>query len=75
MKKKFLKVLVICLLIFIIIDNGLYILFDFEFIDTLFKQLGVKSVITMILRWIIIILAVAFEIFIGKYDEDKHKYK
>lgn len=75
MKKKFLKVLVICLLIFIIIDNGLYILFDFEFIDTLFKQLGVKSVITMILRWIITILAVAFEIFIGKYDEDKRKYK
>lgn len=63
--KKFLKILAICLCLFLIIDSGLYILFDFECIGTLFNLLGVKSVISVVLRWIIIVVAVAL---IVKYD-------
>ncbi|MBN6048986.1 hypothetical protein JY231_03530 [Lactobacillus helveticus] len=73
-RKKSLKVLVTCLAIFGIIDGGLYILFDFECIDALLKLLGVKSVISITLRWIIGVLAIAANIFIGKYDEDQRKY-
>ena len=60
MKKKFFKVLAICLCLFSIIDSGLYILYDFECINVLLKLLGVKSVISVILRWIIIVVAVVF---------------
>ncbi len=59
MKKIFLKVLAICLYLFLIIDSGLYILYDFKGIDALLKLLGVKSVVSVILRWIIIVLTVA----------------
>lgn len=65
MKKKFFKVLAICLCLFSIIDSGLYILYDFECINALLKLLGVKSVISVILRWIIIVVAVVFTV---KYD-------
>lgn len=65
MKKTFLKVLLICLIIFLIIDSGLYILFDFECIDALLKLLGVKSFISIILRGILIVMAV---VFIVKHD-------
>ena len=65
MKKEFFKVLAICLCLFSIIDSGLYILYDFECINVLLKLLGVKSVISVILRWIIIVVAVVFTV---KYD-------
>lgn len=65
MKKIFLKVLAICVWIFLVIDSGLYISFGFECISALLKLLGVKSVISVILRGIIITVAV---ILIVKYD-------
>ncbi|MCT2879135.1 hypothetical protein EFR42_05555 [Lactobacillus delbrueckii] len=63
--KKIVKVLAICLCLFLIIDSGLYILFDFECIGALIKLLGVKPVISVILRWIIIVVAI---LLIVKYD-------
>lgn len=63
--KKILKLLAICLCLFLIIDSGLYILFDFECIGALIKLLGVKSVISVILRWIIIVVAI---LLIVKFD-------
>lgn len=79
MKKNFLKVLAICLGLFLIIDSGLYIFCGFECIDALLKLLGVKSVISVILRWIILVVAIAL---ILKYNtifdylfksKDRHK--
>lgn len=55
---KILKILAICLYLFLLIDSVLYILFGFECIDTLLKLLGTKSVTTVILRWIIVIVAI-----------------
>lgn len=72
MIKKRVKVLVY---LFIVIDGGLYILFDFECIDALLKLLGVKSAISIILRWIIIVLAITLEIFINRFDEDQRKHE
>lgn len=83
-EKKFLKVSVICLFLFLTIDCGLYIFYDFECIDALLKLLGVNSVISVILRLIIIVVAIAIKIFIDKYDanfdysfrsKDRRKYK
>lgn len=63
--EKILKALAVCLCLFLIIDSGLYILFDFECIGALIKLLGVKPVISVILRWIIIVVAI---LLIVKYD-------
>lgn len=72
MIKKRVKALVY---LFIVIDGGLYILFDFECIDALLKLLGIKSAISIILRLIIIVLAIALEIFMNRYGEDQRKYE
>lgn len=63
--KKILKVLAICLCLFLIIDSGLYILFDFECIGALIKLLGEKNIISVLLRWIMFVVAI---VLIVKYD-------
>ncbi len=75
MKQKFLKIFVICFSIFAIIDSGLYIFGDFECIRALLELIGDKSVISVILRWIIIIAAIAVSIFIRRYYESEQKSK
>lgn len=58
MKQKILKLFAICLLLFLLIDSVLYIFFDFECINALFKLVDDRSVISVILRWVIIVVAV-----------------
>lgn len=77
MKRKLLKALVICWILFLLIDSGLYIFGNFECIDALFKLLGDKP----ILRWIIIAVSVALLVkFDAIFDyafgsSDRRKYK
>ncbi|GAA0190248.1 hypothetical protein GCM10008918_11040 [Lactobacillus kefiranofaciens subsp. kefiranofaciens] len=66
--KKFLKVLVSCLVIFYVIDSCLYIFFDFRCIDAVLKLLGIKNGLNGIPKWISIIVCIAVLILIVKYD-------
>lgn len=84
MRRKFLKILAICLSILMVIDSALYIFFDFECIDALLKLIGTKSLISIIFRWIIIGVALAACIFVIKFNKtdgysiknpDPRKYK
>ncbi|GHW00683.1 hypothetical protein lacNasYZ03_03700 [Lactobacillus nasalidis] len=59
------KILAICLCLFLIIDGGLYILYDFDSIGALLKLLGIKSAISVSLRWILIMAAVALRVKYG----------
>lgn len=75
MKQKFLKIFVICFSIFAIIDSGLYIFVNFECIRALLELIGDKSIISVILRWIVIIAAIAASIFIKNYYENEQNSK
>lgn len=82
MKKKILKVLFICLMLFLAIDSFIWIAFGFHSVDALLKLFGITAGINGVSKWIIIIVGIAMLIFVIKYDaifdylfgsEDQHK--
>ncbi|MEL4235866.1 hypothetical protein P5719_006185 [Lactobacillus amylovorus] len=68
MKRKILKVLFICFMLFLAIDSFLWIAFGFHSVDTVLKLFGITAGINVVPKWIIIVVGIAMLIFVIKYD-------
>lgn len=84
MKKNILKCLAICVALFTIINSFLYIVFNFDCVDTLVKLLGFKEGIRGLPICLKIVVIIVAYIIIRKFDaifdyafenKDRRKYK